>query len=169
VIYAGSLERIDFGEENDDKGFYVVDILDGGNGGKRRVTYEFHPVHGRRFLTIKADLKAEETDPTQAVLTAIKSEDEKIRDAIVRLNIGLPSALEGLLRNNEIREALKEAEYFTVTRDIRREQRLRIGSRTAEELTPLDALKAYLETQKVPPERQKILLEYGTKLIEGKD
>ena len=52
VVYAGSLERIDFGEENDAKGFYVVDITDQ-EGGKRKVTYEFHPVNARRFLTIQ--------------------------------------------------------------------------------------------------------------------
>jgi exonuclease SbcD len=167
VVYSGSLERIDFGEENDQKGFYVVDILPGEDSVKRQVSYQFHPVNGRRFLTIKVDLKSEENDPNLAVLAAIKSHGENIRDAIVRLNISLPSALEGQLRNNEIREALQQAEYFTITRDVQREQRLRIGNRTAEELTPLDALKAYLETQQVPAERQKLLLEYGTRLIEG--
>ena len=35
------------------------------------------------------------------------------------------------------------------------------------ELTPLAALKAYLDAQQVTPERQKILLEYGEKLISG--
>jgi exonuclease SbcD len=167
VIYSGSLERIDFGEENDEKGFYVVDILAGEDGAKRQVSYQFHPVNGRRFLTIKVDLKSDESDPSLAVLAAIRSHGENIRDAIVRLNISMPSALEGQLRNNEIREALQQAEYFTITRDVQREQRLRIGNRTAEELTPLDALKAYLETQQVPAERQKLLLEYGTRLIEG--
>jgi exonuclease SbcD len=168
VVYAGSLERIDFGEENDEKGFYVVDILPGENNVKRQVSYKFHPVNGRRFLTIKVDLK-DETDPLPDVLNAIKPYGNNLKDAVVRLNISMPSSLEGRLRNSEIREALKEAEYFTITRDIQREQRLRIGSRTAEELTPLDALKAYLETQQVPAERQKLLLEYGTKLIEGKN
>jgi exonuclease SbcD len=169
VVYAGSLERVDFGEENDEKGFYVVDILPGEDGAKRKVDFNFHPVRGRRFLTIKVDLKAEENDPGTAVLNAVKSQGEKIKDAIVRLNITLPSALESQLRNSEIREALKDAGNFTITRDVQREQRLRIGSRTAEELTPLDALKAYLDTQKVPEERRKILLEYGSKLIEGKN
>ena len=46
-----------------------------------------------------------------------------------------------------------------------RENRLRLGKFTAEELTPLDALKTYLEAKKVPPERAKVLLEYGEKLI----
>jgi exonuclease SbcD len=167
VVYAGSLERIDFGEENDEKGFYVIDILI--KGGKRKVSYEFHPVNARRFLTISLDLKAEETDPTSAVINAIKTRQEKVKDAIVRLNISLPSSLEGQLRNNDIREALKDTQTFTIARDIQRETRLRLGSRPAEEITPLDALKAYLETQQIPPERQKTLLEYGEKLIQKQE
>lgn len=87
----------------------------------------------------------------------------------MRLNISLPASLEGQLRKNDINEALKETHSFTIARDIRRETRLRLGSRTAEDIAPLDALKAYLESQQVTPERQKLLLEYGEKLILGTD
>ena len=45
--------------------------------------------------------------------------------------------------------------------------RLRLGQFTAEEIAPLDALKACLEAWKVPPERTKVLLEYGERLIRG--
>jgi exonuclease SbcD len=169
VVYAGSLERIDFGEENDEKGFYVIDIFPGGKGNKRRVSFEFHPVKARSFLTISVDLKAEETDPTSAVLKAIAEHGDKVGNAIVRLIINLPSSLEGQLRNSDIKDALKEADNFTTAREIQRETRLRIGSRTTEEITPLEALKKYLESQEASPERQKVLLEYGEKMIEGKE
>ncbi len=165
VVYAGSLERIDFGEEKDDKGFYVIDIEPGTT--ERKVSFEFHPVKARRFLTIDVDLEKDELNPTAKVLNALAARKEAINEAVVRLNITLPSEVEGQLRYHEIREALKEAHYFTIAREIRRETRLRIGSRTAEEITPLTALKAYLELQNVPPERQKVLLEYGEKLITG--
>ncbi len=168
VVYAGSLERVDFGEENDDKGFYVIDISPGGKD-ERKVSFEFHPVNARRFLTIDVSLEEDEVDPTSTVLAAVAGQQEKISDAIVRLNVSLPSTLEGQLNYNEIRDALKEAQYATVTRDIQRDTRLRLGDRTAEELTPIDALKAWLESQQVSPERQKTLLEYGEKLIEGEE
>jgi exonuclease SbcD len=165
VVYAGSLERVDFSEENDVKGFYVVEIEPGAAG--RKVSFEFHPVKARRFLTINIALEPSEPDPTGKVLGVITSQKEAIRDAIVRLNLGLPSQIEGQLRYHEIREALNPAHFFTIAREIQRETRLRLGSRTAEEITPLAALKAYLESQQVPPERQKVLMEYGEKLIEG--
>jgi len=166
VVYSGSLERVDFGEENDEKGFYVVDITSGGKN-ERQVSFDFHSVNARRFLTIDVTIDEDEVNPTSTVLAAVAGQWEKIGDAIVRLNVSLPSALEGQLNNNEIHDALKEAQYATVTRDIQRDTRLRLGDRPAEELTPLDALKAWLESQQVPPERQKILLEYGENLIKG--
>jgi len=166
VVYAGSLERLDFGEEEDDKGFYMVEIEPDKETGKRRVAFDFHPVTARRFLTINVSIDAQDADPTLTVVKAITDQGEKVKDAIVRLNVSLPAEPEGKLRDNDIRNALKEAHYFTIARDIRREARLRLGKWTAEDITPLEALKAYLEAKKVPPERAKVLLEYGERLIQ---
>jgi len=168
IVYSGSLERIDFGEEKEDKGFYVVDIQTGADG-RRKTTYKFHPVNSRRFLTVNVDIKDEEPDPTAIILGAIKSQQEKINDAIVRLNISLPSSLESQLRNNDIKDALKDTQNFTIARDIQRESRTRLGAQSVEEIAPLDALKAYLETQQITGERQKTLLEYGEKLIKEQE
>ncbi len=167
VVYSGSLERVDFGEENDEKGFYVVDIESDPSAGKRQVSFDFHPVNARRFLTIEATPEADDLDPTATVLRAIAGQATGVSDAVVRLKINLPSSIEGQLRNNEIRDALKEAHYATIAREIQRETRLRLGDRAAEEIKPIAALKAWLESQQISPERQKILLEYGEKLIEG--
>jgi exonuclease SbcD len=163
AVYAGSLERIDFSEEDDEKGFYVIDIETGQTS--RKVTFDFHPVKARRFLTITVTLGQDDPDPTAKVLDALSHQKENIKNAIVRLNLDLPSQIEGQLRYREMQEALKDAHYFTIAREIRRETRIRLGNHSSEEITPLAALKAYLEAQKVPPERQKALLEYGEKLI----
>ena len=167
VVYAGSLERLDFGEEEDEKGFYLVEIESDGTTGKRRVSFDFHPLEGRRFLTISVALESADTDPTATILRAIAEQGEKVKDTIVRLNLSVPALIEGHLRDNEIRDALKEAHYFTIAREIQRETRMRLGNYTAEEITPLDALKAYLEAKKVSPERSKVLLEHGERLIRG--
>jgi len=166
VVYPGSLERLDFSEAEDDKGFYLVEIEPDKETGKRQVSFDFHPVTGRRFLIINLDIEPQDADPTSTVLRAIAEQEDKSRDAIVRLNISLPAKIEGQLRDNDIRNALKEAHYFTIAKDIKRETRLRLGKWTAEELTPLDALKAYLESKKTPPERAEILLKYGERLIQ---
>jgi len=176
VVYAGSLERLDFSEEEDEKGFYVVDIEPACQGltgrpdketGKRQVSFDFHPVAGRCFLTIDIGVDSGNADPTSTVLKAIADQEDKVRGAIVRVNISLPAEYEGQLRDNDIRNALDEAHYFNIAKDVKREPRLRLGRWTAEEITPLEALKAYLESKKVPQERAKVLLDYGEKLIQG--
>ena len=167
VIYSGSLERIDFSEEEDDKGFYLVEIEPDQETGKRRVSFDFHQITGRRVLTININIEPEDMDPTATVLKAMAEQADKIRDAIVRLQISLPAECQGQLRDNDIRNALKEAHNFTIAKDIQRETRLRLGNWTAEELTPIEALKKYLETRKdLSQERTKVLLKYGEKLIQ---
>jgi len=167
VVYAGSLERLDFGEEGDEKGFYVVEIEPGKEAGKRCVSFDFHALTGRRFLTINVDIDSRETDPTSAILKAIAEQTEYVDGAIIRLNISLSAEHEGYLRYNEVRSALAGAHYFTIAKDVRRETRHRLGRWSAEEIAPIEALKAYLESKKVPQERARVLLEYGEKLMRG--
>jgi len=165
VVYSGSLTALDFGEEGEEKGFYLVEIGSGASTADRQVSFEFYPVAGRRFLTISASIEQEDADPTSTVLGAIREQGDKVGDAIIRVQISLPSSLEAQLRDDDIREVLKEADYLTIAKDIRRETRLRLGNWTAEEITPLEALKTYLEASKVSPAQTRLLLEYGEKLI----
>lgn len=167
VVYPGSLQTIDFGDEGQEKGFYLVQLDDAASKGGRVRSYEFHPLKARRFLTIEADADTE--DPTGAVLRALAKEE--VKDAIVRLQIKVPAAKEGLVQEAEIRKALKEA-YFVaaINREVEREHRSRLGGYSAEGITPLEALKVYLESKKTPKGRARVLLEYGERLIqEGKD
>jgi len=167
VVYPGSLQTIDFGDEGQEKGFYLVEIEESGDRGKRLQSYEFHPVESRRFVTIKVN--ADNDDPMSTVLRAL-SEDE-IRDAIVRLKIKVSAEKEGLIQETEIRKALKEA-YFVaaIDKEVEREHRNRLGDYSAEGITPLEALKVYLESKDTPKGRAGLLLQYGEKLIEqGQD
>lgn len=164
MVYSGSLARLNFGEEGDEKGFYVVDIEPEGKA-TRRVSYQFHPIAGRRFLTFNITLEPGDSNPTATVMKLLCEQEEGIRDSIVRLNVSLPVEMESQLRDADLRAALKEAHFASITHDTKREIRLRLGQLTAEELTPLDALQAYLESQKTGAERTKTLLEYGKRLI----
>ena len=167
VVYAGSLERLDFGEEEDDKGFYLVEINPDQETGKRQVSIDFQRITGRRFLTVNINIEPQDIDPTATVLKTIAGQQDRIKDAIVRLQISLPAECQGQLRDNDIGNALKDAHYFAIIKDIQRETRLRLGKWTAEELTPVEALEKYLETRKdLSRERARLLLEYGEKLIE---
>jgi exonuclease SbcD len=161
LVYAGSLERLDFGDENDDKGFYVIEIES--EQGERKVSYRFIPLNGRRFITISVDIEPGDMDPTSTIINIISKKE--VNQAIVRLQLSLPRELEGQVREFEVREALKEAHYYSIARDIKRESRSRLGGSAAEEITPTQALTAYLKSIKVSPEQAKTLLDYGERLI----
>jgi len=67
VVYAGSLERLDFSEEEDDKGFYLIEIEEDKETGKRQVSFDFHPIAGRRFLTINVNIELQDTAPLSLI------------------------------------------------------------------------------------------------------
>jgi exonuclease SbcD len=163
VVYPGSLQSIDFGDEGDEKGFYVVQIDEKAPKGKRLKDYEFHHIKTRRFLTVEVDANTD--NPNATVLQAIAK--QKVKDAIVRVYIRVSAENEGLIQENEIRKALKDACFIAaVSKEVERGHRARLGGQPIEGLTPLQALKLYLESKKTPKEREKLLLEYGEKLIQ---
>ncbi len=166
VCYAGSLERIDFGEEKDDKGFYIIDIDTDSQTGERKVSLDFHRLEGRRFLTISIEIDRDDPLPMATIINTIDKYKLKIKNAIVRLQIDLTAETEGLLSDSEINNALKEAHYFTVTKNIKREVRLRLGQYTAEEITPAKALEEYLKQQDFSNHFSQKLLEHGSRLMQ---
>ncbi len=165
VVYAGSLERVDFGEEGHDKGFCVVEI-DPAKPAGERASYEFHALPGREFITVRVEIEAGESDPTAKVLAQVEAHAAALEGAIVRLQISLPAELEAELDDAAIRAALKPAQHHTISREVRREARARLGAAAAEEITPIEALKHYLDTRgDVSPEWQATLLETAEALI----
>ena len=163
VVYAGSLQRVDFGEEDDEKGFCVVELDASAPPGRRLVDFSFRPVDARRFLTIEVRVRAGE-DPTQAALRAI--ERGNVADAIVRLRVTMPQEVETQLRESEVRSALSAAHFVApIVRDVTRERRTRLGTTPVEGISPREALRLYLETTNVPPERARTLMEMAEQLI----
>jgi exonuclease SbcD len=165
VVYSGSLERLDFGDENDEKGFYLIEIASDKVTGKRKTSYQFHPINTRRFFTLRVDIQETDLDPNAVVFLKIMDNLDKIEDAIVRLEISLPEALSAKLRDSEIRGLAKLAYSLTISREIRRETRLRLGRNAIEGITPAEALKAFLNS-KYSQERAEALFVEGQKLIQ---
>jgi exonuclease SbcD len=163
IAYSGSLERIDFGEEKDDKGFCLINLDPSRPQGQRLVDFTFNHVKARPFLTIDVKVDANQ-DPTQEALKAIAR--RHVAGAIVRVKIAMPQEVEALLREGEVRNALTSARYVTpIMRDVQRDRRTRLGSVPVERLSPQQALKLYLETANVPQERANVLMSYGENLI----
>ena len=157
VVYAGSLERIDFGEEGEAKGFLVAEVERG------HAHFEFHPVDARRFVTVRVEAAGD--DPTGQVLKAIAACD--VTDAVVRVVVQTTSEREPLLRDREIRRALTDAFHVAaVVKDVERPTRLRLGQEAlVAELTPLEILERYFEVKQTPPDRTRLLLDRARALL----
>ena len=94
LVYPGSLQSIDFGDEGQEKGFYVMELDPAEAQGQRLLSYEFHTVRDRPFLTI--EVNADSEDPTATVHQAISR--RKTENAIVRVRIRVPASRDGLVQ-----------------------------------------------------------------------
>lgn len=158
MVYPGSLERIDFGEEKETKGFCWVEVEKGAT------TWRFVPVKARPFLTINVDVR-EEDDPTLAVQAAVASHD--VSDAIVRVNVRLRPEQDASLREKDIRAALRAADYVAaVNRQAEREVRERLGGLSPEGMTPKQLLHKYLFAKNVADDRIDLLMKHAELLFE---
>jgi exonuclease SbcD len=153
VVYAGSLERIDFGEEGQPKGFCWVELARGDT------TWEFVEVDARPFVTVRADVR-EALNPLMALQQAVTTHN--LKDAVVRLILRMRADQEPLVRDRDVRALLSDA-YFVggINREIEREARVRLGELAPEEMTDRELLAKYLETRNTDPERARVLLEHA--------
>jgi exonuclease SbcD len=101
VVYSGSIERIDFGERKEEKGFCDVTIHDKGN-----TTYEFVEVPTRRFIQLECRLN-ETSSQTEQILSVLKNHD--LTDAIVKLLYYLPAGAKDTVELHKIEQACSKA------------------------------------------------------------
>lgn len=160
IVYSGSPERIDFGEEKEEKGICLVEISKISN-------FQFIPTDARKFLTITISLNAKDPNPTQTVLDKILQND--IVDKIVRLVINIPAECEQEIKMDIIKKVLKDANFIAgISRNVERKERIRLeGITEIESLTPIQVLKKYFESKKYSAEKQKKLEKYATQLLES--
>lgn len=164
VVYSGSLQRIDFGEEKDQKGFCIVDLDPGHSRGARMTGFSFQPVAAREFVTVSVDVRPSELDPTAAVIRAISSRD--LSEAVLRLEISLPAELEPHLRDAEISQALDGVHFVaSISRNIAEQRRTRLESDYSKGLDPREVLKVYLAQREVPVDRANVLMNYAERLM----
>jgi len=152
VVYSGSIERIDFGEEGDPKGFCWVELERGA------ARWEFVELNARPFVTLKANLRAE-ANPTDKVLKLIAKHD--LEGAVVRLLLDLSPESEARLNENTLRDELKRVGVYqlaAVRKQIEQSARARLGA-SPEGLTNFELLERFLLSKEIPPERRRELLD----------
>ncbi|MBN1976728.1 MAG: exonuclease SbcCD subunit D [Anaerolineae bacterium] len=172
VVYSGSPERIDFGEEGQPKGFCWVELARGKTARGWTATWEFVEVNARPFVTVRADVRdvradmRADADPLLALRQEIAGHD--LTDAVVRLILRLRADQETLLRDRDIRALLSDA-YFIggITREVERAVRVRLGGLAPEEMTDRELLVKYLEAKDTEAGRISTLLEHAEGVFAG--
>lgn len=151
VVYPGSLERIDFGEAREEKGYARADLV------RSATTWRFVPVRARNFVIIPSKLR-DSDDPTGDAIADI--ETHNVRDAVVQVRLELTREKEARLDENLLRDTLRTrgANYIAAIRkDVEREERARLGG-SAEGLSDTELLSGYLGSQQQIDEERRVRL-----------
>ena len=140
VIYPGSIERVDFSEEKEDKGYVMVEVESG------NAKWEFCPLDVRVFRTIEVDVSKTE-DPLDKIAKSVAKND--IEDAVVRLVYKLRSEQLDLIDNTSLQEILSPAHTYTIHPELVSQlARPRVPELSASSsIDPMEALKTYLNNR----------------------
>ncbi len=158
VVYSGSLERIDFGEEGDPKGFCWVELARGAT------QWRFVPVHSRPFVTLEANLR-ESSDPTAETVDLI--EEYALEETIVRLILKMTPEIEARFNEAIVRDALRRARVSAVAairKEVDQPARARLGE-NPEGLTDLELLERYMIGKQIDGERRTRILAEAEDII----
>ncbi len=156
IVYSGSLERVDFGEQDEDKGFVHVRLARGSTA------YEFHSINPRPFVTVDTDV-TESENPTERLCSAIA---KKIRTGcVLRVRYKINQEQLKSVDESAIRTAAGDALSIRIQPDVvPAAHRARLPQLNESAVaTPLAALETYLD--EVAPERKDRLIERARQLI----
>lgn len=140
MIYPGSIERVDFSEETEAKGYLLVQVTKG------QAQAEFCPLPVRPFKTIEVDLTKAEA-PQARLEQAIAKVD--IADAVVRCLYTLRTDQVDQIDQTALETTLAEAHTYSLQPEIKAQtSRSRLPELgTDSTLDPLSALGAYLSNR----------------------
>ena len=163
VVYAGSLQRVDFSEEKEDKGFCEIELDITKEPGSRMTDFNFKPVAAREFITIDIDV-TDESDPNKQITEYLQN--KTVDEAVVRVRINVSENLSSLIEESTIRENLQNAHYITsITKNIQRASRSRITAEASRGLSYREALDVYMNSINLDNKKKNELMDTLDKLI----
>jgi exonuclease SbcD len=157
IVYAGSLERVDFSEESQDKGFLHVHLERGAT------TYKFISIEPRPFITLDADV-TQSVSPTETLSSLLQSQVQP--GSVVRLRYKVLTEQLPEIDEAKLRMSAQPALSIKFKPEIvasERPTRMPDLNETAA-ASPLTALEQYLE--KTAPDRKDQLLARARLLAE---
>ncbi len=162
IVYSGSIERIDFTEEKEKKGFVIGEIVESEEGWK--CEYEFMETPARKFLTIEIDGSDLESDLN--LEKRFKKED--IADAVVRVRFKVLNPGEKI-DEKRIKSLFESAQTLKIEKIFEKPEKIMRHPGLSKTMGLMEALDKYIETK---PELKDIADEmksYAEKLIRDND
>lgn len=143
VIYPGSIERVDFGEAQDDKFFIIAEVTRGAT------KVEWMQLTGARpFIDCRAVLRSGEN--VTETLKASLPKPKEMSEAILRLTVEYPREYDTLIDEAALRKYAEEAFEFHLVKRPQVQARTRIAEgQVVSSLSPLDLLAQYFDAAKI--------------------
>jgi exonuclease SbcD len=159
VVYSGSIERIDFTEEKEKKGFVLGEIFHGKNSPE--CGFRFIETPARRFLTVEVKGKGENINEAK-ILEHLAIED--IKDAVVRVRC-IVSNPEERIDEKSIREALSGAYSVKVEKIFEKPEKVIRQSELSRTTDVMDALEKYIRSKPELKNVSEDMKKYAKELI----
>lgn len=142
VIYPGSIERVDFGEAQDDKFFIIAEVTCGAT------KVEWIKLTGARpFIDRRVVLKSGEN--VTETLKAALPKPKELSEAILRLIVEYPREYDTLIDESALRKYAEKAFEFHLVKRPQVQARTRIAEgQVVSSLSPLDLLAQYFDAAK---------------------
>ncbi len=159
VVYPGSIERVDFGEIDDDKFFVIAEMEKG------ETKVDWRQLTGIRPFISKYVKIDNEQGVAQKMLDALPPLDE-CQDAIIRLIVEYPRELEPLIDESALSEHMLASFDFQLVKRPIMENRIRLPQdQNIGSLTPLELLEIYWEANHVESDQIKTLQNLAEEVI----
>jgi exonuclease SbcD len=136
AVYPGSIERIDFGEAKEQKGFVIAEVSKG------KTTWQFVKLHTRRFVDIAVETETADTFMAD-VMRQLPTEEE-VAGAVCRVRLSYPREWEPLVDELAINSRFKDALSLQIQKNRQMDNRARLGDTVGvENLTTEELLAQY--------------------------
>jgi len=156
VVYSGSIERCDFSEIDEKKGFVKINY-------DNSLKWEFIEIEPRKMLKIEIDGTSLE-DVADKVREEIKKVD--IKDAIVKVVINISADKRPIINYDEIKMMLKDAFYHEIDYYRVDEKNIIREAVFSESLTPKEVFTRYLkQSTSSSPNERKVIERLGLDII----
>ncbi|MEQ9619418.1 MAG: exonuclease SbcCD subunit D [Deltaproteobacteria bacterium] len=159
VVYSGSIERIDFTEEKEKKGFVLGELSSSDGGWK--CEFDFIETPARRFVTI--EIGENDKDGAGAVNPG-RFLPENTDDAIVRVRYEV-SGPGDEIDEKSIKEIFKNAHSLKIERVFTKPGKVLRQAELSSSMNVLDALEKYIQTKPGLKKIGKDMKTYAEKLI----